>query len=108
MATTCNRSASIAEKDQAFVWHPFTQMQTARPPIPIVKAQGAYLYGQSGQSYLDGISSWWVNLHGHAHSKIVESIKAQVEILEHVIFADFTHFPATELAAKLVALLPGS
>lgn len=107
MAATLCSTSSIKEKD-SFVWHPFTQMQTAHPPIPIVRAKGAYLYGEDGQSYLDGISSWWVNLHGHAHPYIVEKIKAQAELLEHVIFADFTHAPAVELASRLIPLLPGA
>lgn len=98
---------SLIEKDRACIWHPFTQMKTARPPIPIVKAKGAYLYGEDGRSYLDGISSWWVNLHGHTHPYIVEKIKSQAEILEHVIFADFTHAPAVELGSKLLSILPG-
>ena len=89
------------------IWHPFTQMQTARTPIPIARGSGIYLYGEDGKRYLDGISSWWVNLHGHAHPYIVEKIKAQSDKLEHVIFADFTHAPAVELASRLMPLLPG-
>lgn len=100
--------SSIAEKDRAYVWHPFTQMQTARPPIPIVKALGVYLYAEDERRYLDGISSWWVNLHGHRHPYIVEKIQRQLEHLDHVLFADFTHSSAVELAARLMPLLPGA
>jgi adenosylmethionine-8-amino-7-oxononanoate aminotransferase len=107
MATTFQQTSSLVEKDRACIWHPFTQMHTARPPIPIVKAKGVYLYTEDGSSYLDAISSWWVNLHGHAHPYIVDKIKSQAEILEHVIFADFTHGPAVELASKLLSILPG-
>lgn len=89
------------------IWHPFTQMQTARTPIPIARGSGIYLYGEDGKRYLDGISSWWVNLHGHSHPHIVEKIKAQSDKLEHVIFADFTHAPALDLASRLMPLLPG-
>ncbi len=99
---------SIIEKDRAYIWHPFTQMQTARPPIPIVRGEGVYLYSEDGRRYLDGISSWWVNLHGHSHPYIVEKIAAQAAQLEHVIFADFTHSPAAELASRLIAILPGA
>lgn len=88
------------------VWHPFTQMQ-APAPIPIVRAQGAYLYAADGRSYLDAISSWWVNLHGHAHPYIATRISEQAKELEHVIFAGFTHRPAVELASRLLKLLPG-
>ncbi len=98
---------SLAEKDRAFVWHPFTQMQTAPLSIPIVRAEGVYLYTEEGKRYLDAISSWWVNLHGHAHPYIAEKICTQLAILPHVLFAGFTHSPAVELAERLVAILPG-
>ncbi len=107
MATQFYSTASIVESDRSFVWHPFTQMQTAHLPIPIASAKGVYLYDVNGRSYLDAISSWWVNIHGHTHPYIVEKIKAQLECLEHVIFAGFTHAPAAELAARLINILPG-
>lgn len=107
METTLIKTSPLSKKDHDCVWHPFTQKQTAIPPIPIVKAKGIYLYGEDGSRYLDGISSWWVNLHGHAHPYIAKKIKSQAERLEHVIFADFTHAPAVELASKLLSLLPG-
>lgn len=101
-------SSSLIEKDLAYIWHPFTQMQTAAPPIPIVRGKGVYLYSADGKRYLDAISSWWVNLHGHAHPLMAEKIKQQADVLEHVIFADFTHAPAVDLAARLLPILPGS
>ncbi len=82
-------------------------MQIANPPL-IHRAKGCYLYGEEGQCYLDAISSWWVNLHGHAHPYIAEKIGDQAQLLEHVIFADFTHPPAIELASRLLALLPST
>lgn len=108
MASTSTQALSLAEKDKACVWHPFTQMQTARMPIPIVKAKGCYLYSEDGKAYLDAISSWWVNLHGHTHPYITQKIQAQAETLEHAIFADFTHAPAVELAYRLLSILPGA
>lgn len=108
MATKLYAPSKLIAKDRACVWHPFTQMQTARPPIPIVRGKGVYLYAEDGTSYIDAISSWWVNLHGHAHPYIAEKINAQMEVLEQVIFAGFTHGPAVELAAKLVEILPGN
>ena len=102
-----NGPSSLILDDLKHVWHPFTQAKTARFPIPITKGEGVYLYAEQGTRYLDGISSWWVNLHGHAHPYIVEKIKAQLDRLEHVIFADFTHPPAVELAKRLVQILPG-
>jgi adenosylmethionine-8-amino-7-oxononanoate aminotransferase len=107
MASGNLQASSLVEQDRACIWHPFTQMQTAHPPIPIVRAKGSYLYAEDGSRYLDAISSWWVNLHGHAHPYIVEKIKSQAEVLEHVIFADFTHAPAVELATRLLSVLPG-
>src|SRR5471030_1478427 len=88
-------------------WHPFTQMQGDRP-IPIVRAKGMYLYSEDGRRYLDGISSWWVNLHGHAHPYLIEKIKSAAETLGHVIFAGFTHAPAVDLASRLLSILPGN
>jgi adenosylmethionine-8-amino-7-oxononanoate aminotransferase len=108
MATKLLQPLTIAEKDRACIWHPFTQAQRARDPIPISRAKGIYLYTEDGSCYLDGISSWWVNLHGHAHPYIVEKIKAQAEVLEHVIFAGFTHSSAVELASRILEVLPGN
>ncbi|MEX2449412.1 MAG: adenosylmethionine--8-amino-7-oxononanoate transaminase [Rhodospirillales bacterium] len=97
----------IVEADRRVIWHPFTQAQTAPDAIPISHGKGAVLYGEDGREYLDLISSWWVNLHGHAHPKIVEAISEQAAKLEHVIFAGFTHAPAVTLAERLGGILPG-
>lgn len=107
MATTILKPSSLIERDLACIWHPYTRSKSARLPIPIVKAKGSYLYGENGERYLDGISSWWVNLHGHAHPYIIEKIKAQADVLEHVIFADFTHAPAVDLGEMLLSIMPG-
>ncbi len=79
-------------------------MMSAEKPIAITHAKGAYLYSDEGKSYLDAISSWWVNLHGHAHPYIAEKISTQAFNLEHVMFAGFTHRPAIELAERLIKL----
>ena len=97
---------SLADRDRAALWHPYTQMQTAPAPIPIVRAQGVYLYTEDGRKILDGISSWWVNIHGHSHPKLNEALAAQAREMEHVLFAGFTHRPAVELAERLLAILP--
>lgn len=97
---------SLSERDQAVIWHPFTQMQTAPLPIPIVRGEGSVLYDADGREYLDMISSWWVNLHGHAHPHIARRVSEQLNTLEHVIFAGFTHPPAVELAERLLTILP--
>ena len=77
-------------------------------PIPITHGKGAYLYSEDGKGYLDANSSWWVNLHGHAHPYIAEKIYRQAQTLEQVIFAGCTHAPAADLAARLLTLLPGN
>jgi len=88
------------------IWHPFTQ-HALRPKLPTVaRADGAYLTLNDGQHILDAISSWWVITHGHCHPKITAAIKGQAEELDQVIFAEYTHEPAEQLAAKLIALAP--
>lgn len=96
----------ISEKDHAHLWHPYTQMQSAPAPIPIVRGEGVFLYTEDGRKLLDGISSWWVNIHGHSHPYLNEALARQARELEHVIFAGFTHRPAVELAERLVSILP--
>lgn len=99
---------SILDLDQALIWHPFTQNKIANLPIPIVRGEGAYLFDEDGNSYLDVISSWWVNLHGHSHPTIAKAIYEQALKLEHIIFAGFTHSPAVTLCKDLSYILPKS
>ena len=97
---------TLAERDAQIIWHPYTQMQTAGLPVGIVRGEGAVLFGEDGREYIDAVSSWWVNLYGHAHPYIAQKVAEQLKKLEHVIFAGFTHEPAVELAERLIALLP--
>src|SRR3990167_790334 len=97
---------SLSKRDSRVIWHPFTQHQIAPLPIPIVRGEGAYLFDIQGKRYLDLISSWWVNLYGHAHPEIARAIYQQAQRLEQVIFAGFTHEPAVELAETLLTILP--
>jgi adenosylmethionine-8-amino-7-oxononanoate aminotransferase len=99
---------SLVERDLKVIWHPYTQMQTALPPIPIVRGEGACLYDEKGKCYIDAVSSWWVNIHGHAHPYIARKVAEQLNRLEHVIFAGFTHPAAVELAERLLEILPGN
>lgn len=99
---------SLQELDRKLVWHPFTHQKNAEDNLLIARAEGAWLYDGEGKKYLDAISSWWVNLHGHAHPAIADAIYAQAKKLEHIIFAGFTHEPAVQLAEKLIKLLPGN
>ena len=99
---------SLAQRDKQTIWHPYTQHKSWLPPIPIIKGKDTCLYDDQGKTYIDAISSWWVNIHGHAHPHIAESIYRQALLLEHVIFTGFTHEPAVTLAERLLPLLPGN
>ncbi len=108
--TTGPRSGNraMAARDLAVLWHPCTQMKDheALPPIPIRRGDGVWLEDFDGRRYLDAISSWWVNLFGHANPRINAALRDQLERLEHVILAGFGHEPAIRLAERLVALAP--
>lgn len=95
-----------AEKDKQFVWHPFTQQLSDKIPVNIVRGEGVYLIDDSGKKYLDAISSWWVNLHGHCNPYISKKVSEQLSVLEHSIFSDFTHPGAVILAERLLKHLP--
>ncbi|WP_199140713.1 adenosylmethionine--8-amino-7-oxononanoate transaminase [Pedobacter sp. ASV12] len=98
---------NLVERDQKVIWHPYTQMKNALTPISITHGEGVYLYAEDGKKYIDAVSSWWVTIHGHAHPHIAQKVAAQLQTLEHVIFAGFTHEPAVTLAERLLPLLPG-
>jgi adenosylmethionine-8-amino-7-oxononanoate aminotransferase len=95
---------SLSSRDRAVLWHPYTQHATEGEALPVVSAQGAYLQLADGRKILDAISSWWVNLHGHAHPEIAAAVAAQAGMLEQVIFAGFTHEPAVALAETLTGV----
>ena len=102
-------NAAWAARDLAHVWHPCTQMKdhdTLVPMIPIASASGVWLTDFAGQCYLDAVSSWWVNLFGHANPRINAALSAQLSQMEHVILAGFTHRPVIELSEQLTALAP--
>lgn len=109
-------NADWLARSQAAVWHPCTQMRhhadTASPAhlplIPIARGEGAWLYDFDGRRYLDGISSWWTNLFGHANPRLNAALKEQLATLEHVMLAGFTHQPVVELSERLSALTAGS
>ena len=105
-------SAELVARDLSVVWHPCTQMRDHAGPnanvpmIPIARGEGAWLIDHEGHRYLDAISSWWTNLFGHANPRIAQAVKKQLDTLEHVIFAGFTHEPAVTLAEELVRIAP--
>jgi adenosylmethionine-8-amino-7-oxononanoate aminotransferase len=99
---------ALAVRDLAVVWHPCTQMHDHEtlPMLPILSAEGAWLTGHDGKRYLDAVSSWWTCLLGHRHPRIVAALKDQLDKLDHVMLAGFTHEPAIELAEELVRITP--
>ncbi|HJP99371.1 MAG TPA: adenosylmethionine--8-amino-7-oxononanoate transaminase [Rhodanobacteraceae bacterium] len=104
-----SRNQRLAARDLAHVWHPCTQMRehdAKLPLIPIVRGEGAWLMDADGNRYLDGISSWWSNLFGHANPRIAAAISAQAATLNHVMLAGFTHQPALQLAEELAHIAP--
>jgi adenosylmethionine-8-amino-7-oxononanoate aminotransferase len=107
--TKANDSAALVNRDLAHLWHPCTQMKDHErelPLIPIRRGSGVWLEDFDGRRYLDAVSSWWVNLFGHANPVIGAAVAAQLQQLEHVIFAGFTHEPAIEVAEALTRLAP--
>lgn len=97
---------SLAARSLRSVWHPCTQMKQheAQPPLAITRGRGPWLFDADGKRYLDGISSWWVNLFGHGHPHIRDALAQQLERLDHVMLAGFTHAPVVELSEKLARL----
>ena len=102
------KNAALIERDLAVLWHPCTQMKDCEslPPIPIKRGEGIWLEDFDGNRYIDAVSSWWVNLFGHANPRINAAIRDQLDKLEHVILAGFSHEPVVELCERLVKLTP--
>jgi adenosylmethionine-8-amino-7-oxononanoate aminotransferase len=98
--------SDLVSRDLEAIWHPYTQMKTAAKPIPIVRGEGAYLFCEDGTKLIDAVSSWWVNIHGHSHPYIAQKVFEQLQTLEHVIFAGFTHPQAVKLAENLLSIIP--
>lgn len=99
---------NLLQNDSQYIWHPFRQEKNALPLLPIISGKGSVLYAEDGREYLDLVSSWWVNTHGHAHPKIAKAIGDQANQLEQVLFSDATHPGAVRVAQKLNELLPPS
>lgn len=109
MSSSLPRSnAALAARDLAVLWHPCTQMHDHEtlPLLPIVRAEGVWLYDADGRRYLDAVSSWWTNVFGHRHPRLVAALKDQLDTLDHVMLAGFTHEPALELAEELLRIAP--
>ncbi|MCC8169751.1 MAG: adenosylmethionine--8-amino-7-oxononanoate transaminase [Oscillospiraceae bacterium] len=98
---------TLEEKDLKYIWHPCSQMKDYEelPPIIIDHGKGVYLYDKDGNEYIDIVSSWWCNLLGHCNPKINQAVKEQLDTLEHVIFANFSHYGAIELCERLYEII---
>jgi len=107
---TSTRNRVLLERSRCAVWHPCTQMKQHEtlPIVPISRGKGCWLYDCDGRRYLDAISSWWVNLFGHANPRINAALGEQLEALEHVILAGFTHEPVVQLSERLSRLTGGA
>ncbi|NYE24348.1 adenosylmethionine--8-amino-7-oxononanoate transaminase [Pigmentiphaga litoralis] len=102
------RSPDWIDHGSRHIWLPYTQMKTAAPPLPVVRTSGTRIELADGRSLVDGIASWWTACHGYNHPHIAEAIRAQLEVMPHVMFGGLTHEPALLLAQRLAALLgPG-
>jgi adenosylmethionine-8-amino-7-oxononanoate aminotransferase len=99
---------NLTKRDSQNIWHPYTQHKTSKPPIAIVKGEGALLWDENGKEYIDAIASWWVNPFGHSNRFIADAIYKQLTTLEHVLFGGFTHEPAVVLSEKLLEILPNN
>ena len=95
------------ERDRKHLWHPLTQYGLEPDHLPIVRAEGSFLYDDRGKAYVDGIASWYTCMYGHCNPEITNRVKQQLDRLDQVVFTGFTHPPAIELSEKLVSILPG-
>ena len=107
---TSTRNDLLLKRSLAAVWHPCTQMKDHEwlPLIPIARGEGCWLHDFDGRRYLDAISSWWVNLFGHCNPRINSALRAQLECLEHVMLAGFSHEPVVELSERLAGATGGA
>ena len=97
---------SLTDRDSRHIWHPLTQHKTAQSPLGLVRAEGALLYDEQGQTYVDGIASWYTAMYGHCHPYIIEQVTGQMRQLDQVVFPGFTHEPAVKLSERLLEILP--
>ncbi len=98
----------IVKEDKLYVWHPYASAFDKNPLYPVRKAKGAFIYLETGEKLIDGMSSWWCVINGYNHPRLNKAIKNQVKKFSHVMFGGFTHRPAVELAKKINKLTPSS
>ncbi len=99
---------SLRQRDKQHLWHPLTQHKIHPEALPIVKAKGAVLYGDNGKEYIDGIASWYTAMYGHCNDHILKRVGEQMQQLDQIVFAGFTHEPAIKLSEELIKILPNN
>lgn len=99
---------NLKQRDRKHLWHPLTQHKSHPEHLPIVKAEGVWLFDEDGNKYIDGISSWYTCMYGHSNPKIISAVREQLGLLDQVVFSGFTHPPAIELSEKLMTILPAN
>ena len=99
---------TLQERDKKYLWHPLTQHQLHPDHLAIVKAKGALLFDEKGKEYIDGIASWYTCMYGHSNKYITSRVTSQMQTLDHVVFAGFTHEPAINLSENLINILPNN
>ena len=103
---TPQQNAELLQKDQQFVWHPYSSLSAPIPAYEVISAKGVYLKLADGRELIDGMSSWWCTIHGYNHPVLNQAAKDQIDKVSHVMFGGITHAPAVELCEKLVAITP--
>ncbi|MDB4297535.1 adenosylmethionine--8-amino-7-oxononanoate transaminase [Flavobacteriaceae bacterium] len=97
---------NLSKRDQKHLWHPLTQHKISKENLGITAANGVYLFDELGNKYIDAIASWYTCMYGHCNQYIIEKAKKQLEQLDQIVFAGFTHKPAVEMSEKLMEILP--
>ncbi|WP_062053887.1 adenosylmethionine--8-amino-7-oxononanoate transaminase [Aquimarina longa] len=100
------KAETLKQRDKKHLWHPLTQHKIHPEALPIVKAKGALLYDENGATYIDGIASWYTAMYGHCNPYILEKVQEQMQQLDQIVFAGFTHEPAIRLSEQLIRILP--
>ena len=106
--STIQTMKNLQQRDKKHIWHPLTQHQNQPDSLPIVKAKGAILYDENGKEYIDGIASWYTAMYGHCNPYIMEAATKQMQQLDNIVFAGFTHKPAIKLSEELIKILPSN